>query len=164
MTLGSHQATIGKSQDWITPQWILKALGTFDLDPCAALIRPWSCAKHNLTTGGLDAKWAGRVWLNPPFDRRVVGKWVARLAEHGCGTALLHARTEADWFLPVWRSASAILFLEARIHFHYPDGRRAAANSGAPAVLAAFGIEDALHLRESKIAGAFVTSWTWQRV
>jgi len=36
MTLGSHQQTIGKSQDHLTPRWIIDALGPFDLDPCAA--------------------------------------------------------------------------------------------------------------------------------
>ena len=160
MTLGSHQKTIGDSQDWITPRWILDALGPFDLDPAAAWPRPWDCATRNHVS--LALPWNGRVWLNPPFDRYEVGKWTARLAQHGHGTALLHARTEAAWFEPVWEYASGILFLADRLYFHYPDGRRAEANSGAPACLVAFGEEDLRRLRSSGIAGHLVTVWEKQ--
>lgn len=162
MTLGSHQTTVGQTQTWITPRWILDALGPFDLDPCAADPRPWDCATANETRAGLEIEWRGRVWLNPPFDRYQVARWVRRLAEHGWGTALLHARTEADWFEPVWAKACAILFLADRLYFHYPDGRRAEANSGAPACLIAFSQEDVERLRGSGIAGYLATSWSMQ--
>jgi hypothetical protein len=162
MTLGSHQKTVGNSQTWITPKWIIDALGPFDLDPAAASPRPWNCATKNYDRNGLMVPWIGRVWLNPPFDRYEVGKWISRLAEHGQGTALLHARTEAEWFEPVWRKARAILFLADRLYFHYPDGKRAQANSGAPACLIAFGAWDVNKLVGSRIAGALVTAWIMQ--
>lgn len=162
MSLGSHQTTIGKSQSWITPKWIIERIGLFDLDPAGADPRPWSCAKKTLIVGGLEAKWKGNVWLNPPFDRREVGKWIVKLAEHGNGIALLHARTEAEWFEPIWRHATAILFLADRIHFYYPDGSRAPANSGAPPILVAFGESNAGRLRECRIDGALVTGWNWR--
>lgn len=163
MTLGSHQATVGRSQNHITPRWILDRLGPFELDPCAADPRPWNCAIENRTSDGLSQPWRGRVWLNPPFDRYVVGEWIERLARHGAGTALLHARTEAGWFEPCWRSASAILFMADRIKFCRPDGSEQPANSGAPPVLVAFGAKDLAALRESDIAGALVTGWEWQQ-
>lgn len=162
MTLGSHQRTVGNSQDWITPKHIIDALGPFDLDPCAAWPRPWACAKVNNTATGLEMEWVGCVWLNPPFDRYQVGKWVSKLAARGNGIALLHARTEAEWFVPVWEHASAILFLADRLNFHYPDGRRASANSGAPACLVAFGKECHGRLNRSGLKGAFVYGWTRQ--
>lgn len=111
------------------------------------------------TSGGLEANWFGRVWLNPPFDRYQVGQWIEKLAAHDQGTALLHARTEAAWFEPVWRHAKVILFLADRLYFYYPDGRKAPANSGAPACLAAFGDHDKKKLWESGIAGTLVTHW-----
>lgn len=153
MSLGSHQATIGKTQTWITPRWIIDALGPFDLDPCAADPRPWDCAFSNWPTDGLNGKWRGRVWLNPPFHRYQVLDWVQRLAEHGDGIALLHARTEAEWFEPVWAHASAILFLADRLYFHYPDGRR------SPAVLCAFGFLNGERLACSGIKGYLVRKW-----
>ena len=164
MTLGSHQKTVGDSQTWITPKWIIDALGPFTTDPCAADPRPWDCAvrNHAAIDNGLAQSWLGRVWLNPPFNRYEVAKWIRRLADHGNGTALLHARTEAEWFEPAWAKATAILFLADRIHFHYPDGRRAEANSGAPACLIAFGDHDAQRLRTSGIPGNLVTAWQTQ--
>jgi hypothetical protein len=162
MTLGSHQRTVGACQVWITPRWILDALGAFDLDPAAAEPRPWDCAAESYTAYGLSRPWHGRVWLNPPFDRYEVGGWIEKLAEHGHGTALLHARTEAEWFEPVWRAARAILFMADRIHFHHPDGTRARANSSAPPVLVAFGQDDAAALRRSGIAGYLVPAWEAQ--
>jgi DNA N-6-adenine-methyltransferase (Dam) len=161
MTLGSHQTSVGRSQVHCTPKWIIDTLGPFDLDPAAADPRPWSCAQHNFTEAedGLSQRWFGRVFLNPPFNRYEVGCWIERLAEHGCGTALQHARTEARWFEPCWRHASGILFLADRLHFHRPDGSRQPANSGAPAVLISFGETDLARLRTSGIAGVLVTEW-----
>jgi DNA N-6-adenine-methyltransferase (Dam) len=161
MTLGSHQRCVGQSQVHITPLWILERLGPFNLDPAAADPRPWDCARRNYTEvdDGLSRPWRGRVWLNPPFDRFQVALWIRRLAEHGHGTALLHARTEAGWFEPIWRSASGILFMGDRIHFHKPDGTRQPANSGAPAVLVSFGLKDLARLRTCGIGGVLVTKW-----
>lgn len=36
MPMGSHQSAVNKSDVWLTPPHILRALGEFDLDPCAA--------------------------------------------------------------------------------------------------------------------------------
>jgi hypothetical protein len=159
MTLGSHQRTVGVSQVHLTPRWIVDALGPFDLDPCAADSRPWDCARENWTEAddGLSRPWRGRVWLNPPFDRYQVGRWIGRLAEHGDGVALLHARTEAAWFRPIWERAELACFLFRRIKFVRPDGTEQPANSGAPVVLAAFGSGAAARLRSAGLEGAFLT-------
>jgi DNA N-6-adenine-methyltransferase (Dam) len=169
MTLGSHQRTIGASQVHLTPRWIIEALGPFDLDPCAADPRPWDCAKGNLCEAddGLRHSWGGRVWLNPPFDRYKVAGWIARLGEHGRGTALLHARTETEWFRICWSKASAFLFMPQRLTFVKPDGTLCTtrsgerANSGAPPVLVAFGDYDAMRLRQFALerGGALVEKW-----
>jgi hypothetical protein len=161
MTLGSHQQTVGKSQNHITPRSIIDAVGPFDLDPCAAAPRPWDCAACNYTEAddGLSKPWHGCVYLNPPFDRYQVGDWIRRLAEHGNGITLLHARTEAKWFEPIWQRAAVILFMADRIHFHRTDGSRHPANSGAPPILAAFGDDAAQRLYRCSIAGALVTRW-----
>lgn len=162
MTLGSHQKCVGKSQVHLTPKWIIKALGPFDLDPCAADPRPWDCAKVNYVKAddGLSKPWHGKVWLNPPFDRYQVGRWIEKLADHGNGIALLHARTETEWFAPIWRRASAVLFLDRRIKFCRPNGKEQKANSGAPPVLVAFGprCHDILH-KTPHFSGALVYGW-----
>ncbi len=57
----AHQTSVGKSDEWLTPQWILEPLGVFDLDPCASVVRPWATAKQHLTVedDGLKANWGG---------------------------------------------------------------------------------------------------------
>jgi hypothetical protein len=158
MTIGSHQRSVGKSQVHLTPRWLLDSLGPFDLDPCAATVRPWDCATRNIVEAedGLSQEWGGRVWLNPPFDRYQVGSWIERLAGHGDGIALVHARTETAWFRPIWDRACAIHFLFDRVKFVRPDGSEHRANSGAPVVLAAFGDANVEILARSGIAGALV--------
>jgi hypothetical protein len=158
MTLGSHQRCVGKSQVHLTPRWVIGDLGPFDLDPCAAYPRPWDCARTNFieATDGLACPWFGMVWLNPPFDRYQVGKWIQKLAEHGNGICLVHARTEAAWFQPIWRHAALIFFRSSRLKFCRPDGTEHSANSGAPPVFAAFGQEAAARLSETSMLGTFV--------
>jgi DNA N-6-adenine-methyltransferase Dam len=141
VTLGSHQSALRKSVVHITPFSIIDALGPFDLDPCAAVKRPWLCARINWTEHGLDREWLRDlfIFLNPPYDDPE--PWIAQLARHGHGIALLHARTETRWFSHAWRHASGILFLADRLKFFLPDGTEHRANSGAPPVLVAFGDE-----------------------
>ncbi len=129
------------SDEWLTPPELLRALGHFDLDPCSPTNRPWATASRHLTVrdDGLSQPWAGRVFLNPPYGP-ATAKWLARLADHGNGIALVFARTEtAMFFEHVWPKADALLFIRGRIHFHHADGRRAHQNSGAPSVLIAYG-------------------------
>jgi hypothetical protein len=170
VTIGSHQRTIGLSQVHITPRRILDPLGSFDLDPCGSDPRPWDCASVTYTEAddGLALDWSGRVWLNPPFDRRVIARWLDRMADHNRGVALVHVRTETAWFGTIWQNASALLFLTGRVIFHQPDGAQQivskptskhygkVANSGAPVVLAAFGMNDADVLAYCGLDGAFV--------
>jgi ParB family chromosome partitioning protein len=58
----------GETNEWLTPPFILKALGKFDLDPCASLQQPSKTATRQFTIldDGLNKVWSGRVWLNPP--------------------------------------------------------------------------------------------------
>ena len=145
---------------WLTPPEILKALGHFDLDPCAAPEpRPWPTADRHITLpeDGLSASWEGRVWCNPPFGSDTQ-HWLRKMAEHNHGTALVFVRTETRMFFDhVWSKASAVLFVRNRPHFCRPDGTRASGNSGGPIMLVAYGYEDGRILMEqSDTLGRFL--------
>lgn len=159
-SMTGHQSAKPKSEVWLTPPEILTALGTFDLDPCAVTPpRPWPTAKSHYirSDNGLMKPWDGRVWLNPPYQTHKIRKWLARMADHGIGTALIFARTETQHFAQhIWPVCDALLFLDGRLHFHYPTGDRATANSGAPSVLCAYGVDDADALAGCDLPGAFV--------
>lgn len=85
--------------EWLTPPSVIAALGEFDLAPCSPVIRPWNTAKthYDTNTDGLKMPWFGRVWLNPPYGKQTF-TWLAKLAEHGDGIALIFARTETNGF------------------------------------------------------------------
>ncbi|MCB1504501.1 MAG: hypothetical protein KDJ47_05950 [Hyphomicrobiaceae bacterium] len=158
MAMGDHHSARMLKDEWLTPPEILGALGQFDLDPCAPVSRPWDTAERHYTMldDGLKQDWRGRVWCNPPYGRDTE-RWLSRLADHGNGIALIFARTETKMFFSqVWPKAHGVLFVEGRLHFHHVDGTRAAANSGAPSVLVAYGCENADCLRKCGISGQFV--------
>lgn len=155
--MGSHQNAFAGQDEWLTPPGVLAALGPFDLDPCAPRSRPWPTAERHYTVedNGLVQPWTGIVWLNPPYSS--AEKWLARIADHGNGIALLFARTETALFHKfVWPRAALLLFLRGRLHFHYVDGRRATANAGAPSVLVAYGPAAAERLRNCGLPGQMV--------
>ena len=154
---GHHSAKAGKDE-WLTPPEIIAALGPFDLDPCAPVVRPWPTAATHYTIedDGLTKPWDGLVWLNPPYGA-ATATWLRRLREHGTGIALVFARTETDWFADAW-AADALLFLAGRLFSHHVDGRRAAANAGAPSVFLAYGPEAVARLRRSGLNGALITA------
>ncbi len=156
--MGSHQRAIGATDEWLTPPSLIKSLGRFDLDPCSPIGRPWDTADQHLTIedDGLSMDWGiARVWMNPPYGQET-GRWLAKLARHGRGIALIFARTETEMFFKWgWERAHAMLFLRGRISFHKIDGS-IRGNAGAPSVLIAYGSENAQALAASGINGQFI--------
>lgn len=156
--MGSHQSAKSLKEEWLTPPYILEAVGPFDLDPCSPDVRPWAMAENHYTIfdDGLKKQWCGMVWLNPPYGEKA-GRWLSRLAEHGNGIALTFARTETAWFYEeIWCKADALFFLKGRLHFHHVNGVRAKSNAGAPSVLVAYGKEAVDRLSNSDLDGVFV--------
>ena len=160
--VGRHHSARMLEETWLTPPWILDALGPFDLDPCAAPDpRPWPTAAPHIArpADGLAAPWHGRVWLNPPYSSKAA-HWLAKLADHGTGTALIFARTETSWFRElVWGRADLLLFVHGRLTFHRADGTPGSGNGGAPSVLVGYGATDAGRLAECGVPGSLVTAW-----
>jgi phage N-6-adenine-methyltransferase len=147
-----------ENDDWITPREVIEALGPFDLDPCASAKQPWPTAARLIAPpdDGLAAEWSGAVWLNPPYSH--IAPWVARLAAHGHGIALIPASVETKWFSEgAWAKASAVMFLRGRLNFCRPDGSRSSGNIGRGLALVAYGPDMALRLKNTK--GALVTGW-----
>lgn len=154
--IGSHTAPVrGATNEWLTPPHIIERLGPFDLDPCSADPMPWRTAARMLwhSDDGLSANWEGRVWLNPLYGTEAV-KWLAKLADHGDGIAILFARTETEMFRRyVWERAHSVFFFYGRLHFHRPDGTRAKGNAGGPSCLISYGTSNTARIRASGLVG-----------
>lgn len=145
------------SVDILTPPDLLVALGAlrwsprggyrlgpepFDLDPSASLGQPWPTARvmYTVRDDGMQQAWCGEAWLNAPYGTHLYA-WLARLASHGDGLALLYARTDtAGFHAHVWSKADAVYFLEGRLWFCEPgSGRQLPHNCGGPMCLVAYG-------------------------
>jgi len=149
-----HDRTTGK-EEWLTPPHLLKALGPFDLDPCASIVRPWPTASHHFTTAdnGLILPWLGRVFCNPPYGSETP-RWMQRMAEHqGGGIALIFARTETRTFFPwIWDYAHSFLFIKGRLSFYDTSGKKGG-TAGAPSMLIAYSTADGDCLQSCAVNG-----------
>jgi phage N-6-adenine-methyltransferase len=148
------------TDEWYTPKWIIDALGEFDLDPCVPVNRLWDTAKRHITKDddGLKGEWfkGERVWLNPPYSRPLIEKFVNKMANHNNGIALLFNRCDSKMFQDViFPNATAILFVRGRIKFFRPDGTEAG-SPGCGSVLVSFGHRNANILKASGIQGKFI--------
>ena len=158
--VGGHERPHrGQTDTWLTPRNILKPLGQFDLDPCAAPEpRPWDTAATHIVEpqDGLGVAWNGRVWLNPPYGPRLI-HWLGRLARHGNGIAFVFARTETVAFHQwVWPCARGMLFLKGRVSFCDRQGFISKNSSGAPSVLIAYGVDNRDCLETCGLPGKFI--------
>ncbi len=150
-----RQAAVGgETNEWYTPVEIFIALNCyFDLDPAAPVGGvPWVPAGNHFSyhDDGLAQSWYGRVWLNPPYGPHTAS-WLAKLAAHGDGIALVFARTDVRWFQSIAARAAIVCFVAGRIRFVPPEPRigRNGHNAAAPSCLLAFGEDCADIVRAS---------------
>lgn len=118
-----------KSISWETPAWLydqLNKIFNFELDPC--------CTKENALCpefftkeqDGLSQSWANkRVFMNPPYGRGIIDKWVKKAHDEAMDNnalvvAILPARTDPQWFWIYCKNAM-VYFIRRRIRFNLPD-------------------------------------------
>ena len=148
----AHQTTIGKTDEWLTPPYIIEALGEFDLDPCDAINNPFRTAETTWVVFGHILRWEGRVWLNPPFNRYERPIWMKKMSEHNNGIMMIPAATETTAFFKyVFNKATAICFMKGRPHYYLIDGTKAKFNSGCAMCLIAYGEENYKALLNSNL-------------
>jgi len=149
------------SDEWLTPREIIEALGPFDLDPACAPNMPWATAPivYTAADDGLSKIWPShaRVFLNPPYSKALIGRFMRRMAEHNHGTALVNARTDTAWFTRyVWQAATAVLFIYQRVRFIQASNMEIVWTGKGSSVLVAYGNHDADRLADSGIEGAYL--------
>lgn len=154
----SFERSAKATDEWYTPIEIIKALGEFDLDPCAPMKPLWQTAKvmYNKEDDGLSKNWGGRVWLNPPYSRPLIVQFIKKMAEHNNGIALLFNRCDNTMFHDIiFPTATAMKFLRKRIRFYRQDGTQGD-SPGCGSVLIAWGEENADIIRNCNLNGKFV--------
>lgn len=154
----SFERSAKATDEWYTPKYVIDALGEFDLDPCAAVNPLFQTAKvtYNINDDGLSKDWKGRVFLNPPYSRPLIEKFVKKMAEHNNGIALLFNRCDNKMFHEIiFKTAAGMKFLRKRIRFLRPDGTPGD-SPGRGSVLIAWGVENAKILRGCELEGKYV--------
>ena len=67
------------NDEWLTPPYIIKELGEFDLDPCSPHPdkRPWDTAKNHYHKwmDGLSRDWQGRVGVTLLTVGKLLNGW-----------------------------------------------------------------------------------------
>ena len=151
----TFERTQNSTDEWYTPKEILQALGPFDLDPCAPLAPLWNTAAvmYNKNDDGLSKQWFGRVWLNPPYSRPLIERFIEKMSSHNNGIALLFNRCDSKLFQEyVLSKCSGILFLEKRIRFYRSNGIQGK-SPGCGSLLVAYGEDNLNVLKQCPLKG-----------
>ena len=138
---GAHVSNNSGNNEWYTPYKYIsaarKVMGEIDLDPASSETANQKIrAKIYFTSkdDGLKYEWDGRVWMNPPYARDLVGQFTEKLSKHYKANevteavVLLNNATETEWEQELLNCCSAICLIKGRVKFIDMDGHP----SGAP--------------------------------
>lgn len=136
-----HVANNSGNNEWYTPSLFIECaracMGSIDTDPASSEVANQTVKANVFYTeqeDGLRHRWAGNVWMNPPYASPLIGqfadaittKYIAGEIAQAC--ILVNNATETAWFQTMLRSSSGVCFVKSRIKFLDPSG----APSGAP--------------------------------
>jgi phage N-6-adenine-methyltransferase len=129
--------------DWFTPPEYLelarRVLGEIDLDPASHREAQKVVQAADYFTqmdDGLKKEWRGKIWLNPPYSRLLIGQFIDKLvSEVDAGRVsqailLANSYTDTSWFHKAAKNAAAICFTRGRIHSVALDGRTGSPTEG----------------------------------
>ena len=117
--------------EWYTPLPIIEAargcMGGIDLDPASSEKAQETVGAGSLFTAeddGLSQPWAGRVFLNPPYESKLVGPFVEKLLSEPVEQAiiLVNNATETKWGQALLERADSVCFPSGRIQFLDSEG------------------------------------------
>jgi ParB family transcriptional regulator, chromosome partitioning protein len=124
----------GTDNEWYTPpdfiDKVREVLGTIDLDPASCPVANTVVKAKKFfteTNSGLTKPWYGKVFLNPPYQRKLIKPFVSHLLQQlreGNTTeaiVITHNCTDARWFHALQSEAALICFTKRRIPFWQPD-------------------------------------------
>jgi hypothetical protein len=134
------------SDVWLTPQWVIDAIGMSDLDPCGWLpdgnpIVQTACRYLTESEDGLSCKWSGSIFCNPPYSD--LKSWLAKCSEYHQKTGedvivLCFVRSETKAFQQNIDNCTGINLMNKRVKFLDSNGV-SKGNGNAPSCLIAWG-------------------------
>ena len=131
-----HISYNSKNNEWYTPakyiEAVTRVMGVIDLDPASNEIANKTVQAgtyYSIDNDGLSKEWRGRVFMNPPYSRDLLPKFVDKLIYHlksgdvQEAIILVNNATETNWFNSLIGIASAIIFPSSRVKYYMPDGK-----------------------------------------
>lgn len=134
-----HVANNSGDNEWYTPAEYIEAarqvMGSIDLDPASndyANQTVKASTYYTEETNGLDKKWFGNIWMNPPYSTALIKKFAEKLTSSDFDQAivLVNNATDTAWFKSLIQKAKAIVFTTGRIRFEKRDGSKGAPLQG----------------------------------
>lgn len=133
--------------NWCTPKWLADLIGPFDLDPCSnprshvVTSKPplmlerghdgfdISAVQSHCGVRTAQAWWALRVFVNPPYERGSVLRWLDAY-KHTRWCFLLRFDPSTEWFAKVYDAAELVAVPRGRrVNFEPPPGVKASSNA-----------------------------------
>ncbi len=152
--------------DWETPDELIcilnREFGVFDLDPAATLDNRKAKCWYGPDQAdpderdGLTCSWWGNVYVNPPYGRGVVNRFVEKCYNEvfwgrvDVVVALLPASTSAAWWHQWVMQATEIRLLKGRLTY---KGAPSAATWDSVIVI----------WRRNQLGWCRVTGWDWKK-
>jgi len=138
-----HVANNTGDNEWYTPPEFIEAarlvMGSIDLDPASSEVANRTVGAERIYTAaddGLALGWAGRVWMNPPYEKGLIDRFAEKLCDEvkagvvSEAVVLVNNATDTRWFSTLCEVATMLCFPTGRIRFYKPDGERGAPLQG----------------------------------
>lgn len=126
-----HVVNNSTDNEWYTPAEYIEAareaMGSIDLDPASndfANKTVKAGTYYTEETDGLSKEWFGNIWLNPPYQTSLIGRFADKLNESNFNQAivLVNNASETQWFQKMAEKATAFVWHLGRIRFEKRDG------------------------------------------
>lgn len=131
----THRTGFTGNDEWYTPARYIEmartVMGQIDVDPASndfAQKTVKAATYYTAETNGLGKEWRGKVWMNPPYSRALVGQFIRKLVfEYRLGRCteaivLTNNSTDTGWFTDMSSVDATVCFPRGRIRFQRPDG------------------------------------------
>ena len=124
----AHVSYNSGENEWYTPPEFIESarivMGSIDLDPASSDIANNivnATIYHTVETNGLNEKWEGNVWLNPPYAQPEISQFAEKVVSEKENfnqiIVLVNNATDTQWLQSMMQISTAMCFVKTRVKF-----------------------------------------------